>query len=288
MHDLLKTLTQDQVLWFAKLIVAVINIDENISINENEILPSIFSYIKNGDDRKELVKLLEADEIPPLTMEKGLTDHNLAATFVELIHVVITDTICNEKEIDLLYKVADMFHFSKGYQKQLIAWCEEGVTWKNTSKEFLPDRIWGEYIHVPIYKLTEDQKVWYGEALLGAILAEGFIDTMEVDLLEWVISALESSYEKKRLYAMSKQRKSPLLQPPPLINIEVIMRMYMQILSVVMVNDILTKQEIKYLKLLAKVCKLPQDFFDQSIAWCKQGIIWKRKQIILVEHCSFS
>lgn len=285
MKKLLDSFSAKQKIWFVNFVLAAIQADNRIKLSEFELFHKTIQLIEDKKTQRDLIKMLESDSQPTLTPPEDISDEDLALIYIELIKIVISDEDLDENEQSFLKKVAELFGFSPTYTNALRLWCEEGLNWKQAHLFLFSPDMDVSSKQLPVHVLNQDQRVWYAKTLISAINSEGIVDEAEIKLLKKALSFVENIDEKKKLLAYIKNKMSPPVTPPPDIPMKIVMRIFMEALYVVSINNSISSHEFTFLRSLAKVCHIPDRILDKSIEWCNQGISWKKSEKPLIKAC---
>ncbi len=143
-------LTQSQRYWYAQMVVAAILADKEITKPETDFIKQILPIIKRPEDKQELMNRIATKTAPPIFRPPGVPPKILAAVFIELALVLISDIEFTETERQFLEEVAKAFRFTQEYYRELLDWCEEGLDWKNKQLEFVSAVGRTELLKVPV------------------------------------------------------------------------------------------------------------------------------------------
>ncbi|MFH2132665.1 MAG: hypothetical protein ABIK68_19965, partial [bacterium] len=125
-----KALTQSQRFWYAEMVIAAVLADGEISQPETEFIKDIVHLVKTPEQKQELLGRLASKRPPPISRPSGVPPGILAAVFLELSLVLISDAELTPEEKRFLDESARVFRFSEPYFNALMAWCNEGLAWK--------------------------------------------------------------------------------------------------------------------------------------------------------------
>ncbi len=279
------SLTTAQKIWYARTVVAAILADNEIDASETEFLKRVFSIVEEAEERKRLMASVANRDIPALSAPEGVSADILAAVFIELILILISDADFDAKEKSFLKKVADLFRFSDHYYAAAIDWGREGLSWKNSQKELFDER--SENLLVPIGSLNRDQKAWYAKVLIASIICDGNVEKEEIAFVKMATTFLEDQKEKRNLLAYVHNRICPPIESIPDIPQEIVGRIFVESMLIVSADENLSYREQAYLKRLAGVCGISNGRLEHLLQWCRQGIEWKRKKAKLIAKREF-
>jgi len=288
MKKLLSSFNAKQKIWFVNFVLAAIQADNRIKLSEFELFHKTIQLIDDKKTQRDLIKMLESHTKPKLLPPEDIKAEELARIYVELIKIVISDEDLDESEQSFLKEVADLFGFSPSYSNSLRLWCEEGLNWKQAHQFLFPADLNISGKQLPVHLLNQDQRVWYAKTIISAINSEGIVDEAEIKLLKKAISFVENTDEKKKLLAYIKNKMSPPVTPPPDIPMKIVLRIFMESLYVVSINNLISNREFTFLRSLANVCHIPETVLDKSIEWCNQGISWKKAEKPLIKSCELA
>jgi len=280
-----KALTQAQRFWYAEMVIAAVLADGEISQPEAEFIRDIVRLVKKPDEKQELMGRLASKQPPPISRPSGVPPKVLAAVFLELILVLISDAELTDAEKRFLKETARVFRFSDTYFKALMAWCMEGLSWKNEQVQLIStDGKIGD-MGVPISGLSEKQLRWYAEVLVATIMSDEQLDASEVRFLKIAIDLVKDEGYQQQLTEMVRNNKAPQLTPHPQMNENVLKRIFFEVMLIISADESLHDKEKAYLKQLAGCCGFQDSLHDRMVGWCFQGIKWKQQKNRLIENC---
>jgi hypothetical protein len=280
-----KALTKTQRFWYAEMLVAAILADQEISQPETEFIKEIVRFIKNPEEKQELMNRIATRRSPPITRPPGVAPTILAAVFIELCLVLIADADFTEEEQTFLTDVAKEFGFTNAYFRELMGWCREGLAWKTRQMELLSADANPTNRAVPINRLSPEQRNWYAETLVATIMSDELLDASEVRFLKMAIGISPDSDHQQRLADMVRHRKVPPLSKPPQLPAAILLRIYFEVMLIISADEKLEDQELAYLKHLSELCNFSPDLYEQLVDWCRQGIRWKADKNPLIARC---
>ncbi len=281
----LQVLTQSQRYWYAQMIVAAILADGEITKPETDFIKQILPAIKKPEERIELTNRIANKNSPNIFRPPGVAPKVLAAVFIELALVMISDIDFADTEKDFLDEVARVFQFKEEYYKELLAWCEEGLDWKNKQLDFVSATKRTDLLKVPVSKLNPIQLRWYAETLISSIMSDDQLDVAEVKFLKMAISLIKDENQRKEVTNLVRRNRPPSLSSPPSIAKHYLIRIFIEVMLIISADESLDKKEHDYLKQLASLCDFSENLFNRLIAWCVQGIKWKRAKNALINRC---
>ncbi len=281
----LNILTQSQRFWYAQMVVAAILADEEITKPETDFIKQILPIIKKPEDRQELINRIASKSPPSIFRPPGVAPKVLAAVFIELALVMISDVDFADKERQFLENVADVFRFTDGYYKDLLEWCEEGLEWKNRQLEFVSSTGSAELLQVPVSKLNPHQQRWYAETLIASIMSDQQLDQAEVRFLKMAINLIKDDAHRREVTALVRQNRTPVLSKPQGFAKNYLVRIFIEVMLIISADESLDKKEHTFLQNLAMNCDFSDNLFNRLISWCVQGIKWKRAKNPLINKC---
>ncbi|MCP4296194.1 MAG: TerB family tellurite resistance protein [Proteobacteria bacterium] len=279
----IKALTQFQKMWYARMVIAAILADGEISQPETEFIKHTLDIFRDPKDRNELLSYISKRVPPPISEPIGFHPEVLAAIFVELCLIIISDLEMSPKERDFLQELAEQCKFAKEYYLKLIKWCEAGLGWKNSQSELrMIDG--GECDHVPVAELSTKQQFWYAQVLIGTIMSDGELDRDEVSFVKMALSFVQDPRLRKQLAAYISNHTSPPLTKPPELSRDILVQIFIEVMLIVSADEVLGAQEIVYLKKLSDLCGFPKELHDQLVRWCELGVRWKQARNPLISQ----
>jgi len=283
-----KALTQSQRFWYAGMVIAAILADGEISQPETEFIKEIVHLVKKPEEKQELLGRLTTKRSPQITRPPGVTPKVLAAVFLELGLVLISDAVFTKEEQRFLEESAKAFRFRYDYFKELMAWCHEGFAWKcEQIKLISTDGKLGN-LGVPVASMNESQLRWYAEILVATIMSDQQLDASEVRFLKLAIDLIKDEAHQQRLTEMVRNNKAPQLSRHPGIDENSLKRIYFEVMLIISADESLHEKEESYLRELAAHCEFSESLAQRLIDWCHQGINWKKKKNPLIERYQIS
>ncbi len=275
------TLKDDQKLWYANLVLSAILADGEINLSEIDFLKQILQIIASPQDKASLMLSIEKKVMPPLTPPPNIPPQLLAAMFMELILIIISDIDYDEGEKAFLESVADLFKFTRNYKKELFDWLEEGLDWKQAQLYLTQG---GEgFTQVPLKKLNSEQKKWYSKVLVSTILLDGEVDAMEMSFLKMAISFLEHKAEQVELMAYVKNRMCPNVPSPPIgMSTEILTLIFIEVILLISADEAISYTELNHLQQISTTCGFANAHFNKMVEWCNRGVTWKNAKIKLL------
>jgi len=269
-------LSEEQRIWYGKLVVSAILADGNIDAAEIQFLKQVMETLKSPASKKEILGYIETKVAPPLVKPAtAIPDQILAAIYLELILVCISDSDFDQTERDFLVQAAEMMEFTSDYRNKMNYWLEEGLEWKLQQQEMLPAGSGISAGMVPVDKFTSEQKYWYASLMVATILLDKTLDQFELSFLKLAISIVESREDKLRLMAHVKNKITPLVGPPPDFSEEVLLTIIFSVVQIVSSDETVSYKEQTYLNRLFELCDVNPALHQRILAWCHKGVSWK-------------
>lgn len=281
----LHILTQSQRYWYAQMVVAAILADEEITKPETDFIKQILPIVKKPEDRQELVNRIAAKKPPSIFRPPGVAPKVLAAVFIELALVMISDVEFADTERQFLEEVAKVFRFTQDYYQELLSWCEEGLDWKHRQVEFVSSTGSADLLKVPVTKLNPLQQRWYAETLIASIMSDQQLDQAEVRFLKMAINLIKDDQHRKEVTAFVRQNRPPIISIPPSIPKNYLVRIFIEVMLIISADESLNKKEHLFLQNLADKCDFTENLFQRLTEWCIQGIKWKQAKNPLINKC---
>lgn len=281
----LNILTQHQRFWYAQMIVAAILADEEITQPETEFIKQILPIIKRPQDRQELTNRIANRQPPTIFRPAGVPPKVLAAVFIEMALVLISDVEFSDVERQFLKNAAKEFRFTRDYYEELLEWCEEGLDWKNRQLDFVSAVDRTDSLKVPVSKLNPVQQRWYAETLISSIMSDQQLDVAEVGFLKMAISLIKDDAQRNEVTNLVRKHQTPKLRKPPGIPKQILIRIFIEVMLIISADESLDKKEQHYLQNLAIACDFSESLFKRLVQWCIQGIKWKRAKNPLINRC---
>ena len=104
---------------------------------------------------------------------------------------------------------------------------------------------------VPINLLNPDQRYWYAKLVLSAILADGQIDSAEVEFLKQVIGIVKDEKQRQRLMRHIQSKTPPKLQPPEGIPDQVLAAIFAELVLICIADVDFDETEEHFLRQVA-------------------------------------
>lgn len=275
----LDSFSNEQKFWYANLVIAAVLADKEIDVSETEFLKQVLTVVQSPNQKKRLMNYVANKEQPPLSAPTGLSKEVLAAIYVELILIMISDLDLAENEKSFLEKIGSLFKFDPKYIRKVFKWGEKGLEWKQAKSQII-----GTHIpdHVPLKTLTSEQKQWYAETLISSIMSDGQIDREEVAFVKMASAMIDSKSERQKLMGYMKNKMCPPLLPPPKMPKEVVYQIFIEVLMIVSADETVSYKEKLHLQELSDLCGLTPEQFEKMMDWCNTGIKWKQSKNQLI------
>lgn len=279
----IKNLNTEQKEWYAQTVIAAILADNKINWAEVSFLKQVISIISNPKKKKELIQLVSQRKAIPVSKPPAMSYSLQATVFTELILIILCDLDFDRDEMKFLEKTSDLFGFSDKYYQELMDWAKSILDWKKFQYRFVPDANNG--LSIPIKVLNSEQKNWYASLLISTIMLDGQIETIEVNIMMSALTMVESSRMQNKLKKYIRNKIQLPVNAPPVFPPHVLTRIYLEIISILSADDIITYQEQFFLKELAQKCNLSIEQSDEILDWCNSGILWKKARKTLIKKC---
>lgn len=281
--DLTK-LNQEQLVWYAKLLISVVLADEQIAASEVKFIKGILKHVEDQQLQKSLVNMLETRQIPTLEQPKGLDKFQLAEILAQLIEICISDLEFQKKEEELIRKAARVFDFHDMYTRELILWGQDGLAAKAAQQKLISKKINDEEFIVPVAKLDTEQKKWYIDVIVAALILEGIEEEREKDLLKKMILSTPSREEQVSLRNHVQMKHRPPLKRPPKMPEELLVMIFMEVIQIFTRLGDIGYHGSQLLKLLADLSRMSTKAYTDVMDWANRLILWKLKRKTLVAN----
>ncbi len=131
--------------------------------------------------------------------------------------------------------------------------------------------------------LSAEIKLWFANAIVGMISADGAVTDDEVAFLREAIDFLEKVDDINHIVEMVKRRESPPLQNMN-IDTKIARAMLFYIADIAVTDGSLSQTEINYFKYMGNKIGIDDSYTLRVIGWAKDDYnIKKRKQELLRE-----
>ncbi|OGG98802.1 MAG: hypothetical protein A2600_06675 [Candidatus Lambdaproteobacteria bacterium RIFOXYD1_FULL_56_27] len=270
--------------WYANLVVAAILADQKIVKSEIEFLKQIISVIDNPADKKALLSQVETKKASPLVPPPpGIPPQTLAAIYLELCLIMISDSEFDQEERDFLAQIARLMNFSDRYINDLNGWMNTGLEWKKRQQNFLPPEVDLDSGPTWLVSLPAPQREWYAQVMISTILLDREVDSMEMEFLKAAISLVADKGKKNLFLGYIKNRFSPNLEAPPQdFNPAKLVRVMVDVILLIALDDKISVNESTHLERLSKLCSISATQFSALMAWCAQRVEWNNNRNPLI------
>ncbi len=280
-----QTLNKEQRVWYANLVISAILADDEISPSEVDFLKQVIVIVSDPEKKKELMQRISLKKKFPLTEPPGFAKEILAAIFIELSLIMISDLDFADDEKAFLKTVADLFRFEKTYYLELMRWAEEGLEWKNSQQDLLSGDDSIENFQVSLGQLNSEQRKWYAQTLIAIIMLDGAIDEMELSFLKAAVSFVDNKKDQMELMGYVRNKMSPPLKRPPDMSEPVRIHIFIEVIRIVSADESLSYAEQAHLKQISDLCGFDASQFEKCVAWCNRGISWMQNKNPLITNC---
>lgn len=277
-------LNREQRIWYAKFVIGAILADEEITPSEIDFLKQVISVVDSPDEKKKLMQQISMKKRPPLTPPDGIPKDILAAIYIELVLIMISDLDFAQKEKAFLKEVADLFNFSGFYAQELIEWGEKGLQWKKAQAYLISEDGEIDDFRIPLDKLTPEQRKWYAQLLISTIMLDGLVEDTELQFLKAAMSLVSSKKDQQQLIGYVRNKMAPPITDPPDIPDEILVKIFCEVILIVSADESLSYKEQGHLTHIANVCGFSPAFQEKALSWCNQGIAWKQSKNTLISN----
>ena len=279
----INNLSREQKSWYAGLVVGAIIADGEINVSEVEFLKEVISLISDPAERSVLMGHVVAKTMPELVAPPtDIGKEIIAAIFVELIMISISDFDFDPKEKAYLKKIAQITGIDDSYYKELMDWAHDGINWKISQKSLFPNKISVDDLHLDVDTLSENQKKWYAQILIATIMLDPVLDPVGKHLLKVAIFFVKEKKDKAQLMAYVLNKMCPPILEPPDISITVLTLILIEVMMFVSADELITFKERTHLKTITEKCGFSEAQFNSMLNWCNKGIAWKRDKSPLI------
>lgn len=279
----LASFTDDQKEWYAETIIAAVLADNEINSAEVLFLKPVLEMVKVPKARKRLMEMVSRKQAIAVPAPPNLEKEVLAAVFTELILIVLCDLDFDRKEMVFLEQTSDTFRFSDHYFQELMNWASVILEWRKHQRRFVPEAK-GD-LSVPIADLNREQKSWYASLLISTIMLDKVVDTMETEMLKAALSIVEDQSTRTSLVNHIRNRIPPTITDPPFFPKFIRRLIFLEVISLLSVDDVVSYQEQFYLSDLAKKSGISMETYQEMLDWNNSGILWKRSKSRLIAKC---
>lgn len=135
---------------------------------------------------------------------------------------------------------------------------------------------------VPIHLLTAEQRFWFGQYIVAAVLADDIIDASEADYIQYVINIVDHPEYREKIVESIRKKEKPVLTKPVGIKIEFLVAIFLE-LALIMISDMdFHEEERLFLKETAKLFGFTDLFFADLLKWAEEGLEWKNERTLLI------
>ncbi|MCP4297345.1 MAG: hypothetical protein GY786_17215 [Proteobacteria bacterium] len=284
MKILIESLTQEQLIWYSEMLIMAILADKMIKPTEVEFLKGVIGHINDDKERSRLIHNIKEGTITPLRLMNNVPKETSAFIFSHLIESCISDMEFDITEKNLLRKIGQLFDFKVGYIKQWLSWGDDGVEWKKFQQTIVRSRINNREFIVPIKAMNIEQKKWYIDIMVSALMLTGLRNEKEIDLLKYVLENTENKEEQKLLKAHIFKKHRPPMHRPPKMSEEVLTLIFMDLISIHTSKGVFSYQGEQQIKQLSDLSQITTASFTQIMDWCQRGLHWKGLRSELTSH----
>ncbi len=278
MLRLIKEFKPEQLIWYGQLLVKMVIVDQNFSPSELQFVKEVLAQIPDEKERKSLVGYLEKQQEPPLRQPKSLNKEVLAQVFIQLIHVALADNELHAAELALLKSLSRLFDFHPNYLKDCLAWAQDGIYIRRLQQKLAKRTLSLRNELVPVKKLNTEQKKWYIDAVVAALIHEGLKEEKELNLLKRMFASTESREEQILLRNhILLQHRPPIRRPPPMPE-GLTLLILMEVALIGARNGDMSYQSSQHLRLLADVSRLSAKSYNELMEWINQSVLWKKRE----------
>ncbi len=275
MKYLIESLTQEQLIWYSEMLIMAILADKMVKPTEVTFLKGVIGHINDNKERSRLIHNIKEGQIAPLRAMSNIPKETSALIFSHLIESCISDMEFDITEKNLLRKIGQLFDFRQGYIKQWLRWGDDGVEWKKFQQTIVRSRINNREFIVPVKAMNIEQKKWYVDIMVSALMLAGLRDEKEIDLLKYILENTENKEEQKVLKAHIFKKHRPPMHRPPKMSEEVLILIFMDLISIHTSKGVFSYQGEQQIKQLSDLSRITTASFTQVMEWCHRGLHWK-------------
>lgn len=287
MKALMNALSPEEQVWFADLTVQAIWADGQLALREYEYFLRLVLSLEDQLAKTRLVRRLERGRPRPQAVPSSFPKPLLPQVYLEVASLMVCDWELDPSEREFLESLARRFGFEPDYHAHLIEWAEQGLSWQQQAKSLVPSEVDLGTKWVPLHQMSEAQRIWYAEVLVGAMSIDGLVDPLEAKLLKQALYFLPQAQKKRLVGMLSNGLEVPLLSPPNLER-EVIFQVLFEVLEIVALNEEVCPKEAAFIADFIRVCNLPRRLEHQTTDWCEQGIFWRQQARALSHQVRFA
>lgn len=134
-----------------------------------------------------------------------------------------------------------------------------------------------------IEKIPRETKIWFANAIVGMISADGAVTDDEVTFLREAIDFLDHVDDINRVVEMVKRRESPPLQNMN-IDTTIARAMLFFIADIAVTDGSLSQREVNYFKYIGNKVGVDDSFSLKIISWAKDSYKIKRRKAELLRQ----
>lgn len=123
------TFSEDEKMWYAKLLVQAALEDNEVSSTEMDYLVKV-CYFLEEDKRDEIRDMISRGQKPQdlwATIPKSFDDKIKAAIFTEVALMAVSDNSFDKKERKFVKSVSAGFGFPPAYCERVLSWCDKAL-----------------------------------------------------------------------------------------------------------------------------------------------------------------
>ncbi|MDT8447435.1 MAG: hypothetical protein RRB13_11140 [bacterium] len=140
---------------------------------------------------------------------------------------------------------------------------------------------------VPVNLLKPDQRFWYAQLVVAAILADGEIDASEVEFLRGVIGVVKEPVARQALLAhIEAKQPPPVHEPPSAIPDQILAAIFTELILICIADVDFAVEERTFLEEVAGVMSFTPAYLKMLMNWLEDGLRWKRAQSELLPPSS--
>jgi len=284
----LKDLSYDQKRWFAQVAMQLIWADGDLALSEYENFQMVIQLFDDNETQISLVDQLEGGQIEERAIPEDLPKEVLSEVYLELLSFAISDWSVGPEEKSFLENLAVTLNFTKDYRAKLFRWANLGMNWQRQQQDMLPEGTTAESSTVVVGQLDGQQKYWYAEVLIGAIVLDGIVDQAQFEPLKAALSFITDHKQKITLLTKIKKSYMAKLTAPPAMEARNFYLIFFEILKIFAADDSLSFRETDFLNRYISLTGLPNELAKQGADWCRRGIMWKQERVLLAKKTEFN
>ncbi len=269
------------------MVIHAIDADGVVAPIEMEYLSQLFVHVEDSTMRVRLRMIIEDSERPKIKTPPHLSKKALAWVFTEVAALMIADFDFDEKEQAFLLGLARLMGLDEKFIPYLLKWAMQGYAWQQSRIAILrieADEEGNYILQVPIMNFDAEQRLWYGQVLVNAIVIDGKIDKEELEMFKGILSFIGNNLQKENLLKYVQRKIRPSLYAPKGVDEATLRLVIFEVLNhFVMQNQMHEKEQI-FIRQLGNILLLPDDLTDKAIAWWKEGVNWRMKVPALIHN----